>query len=183
MCSFSSCAVTLRLVDGNDGDDGERCASRLPALGTAAGVVVNDVAGDRDFDLIGRAMALERTAGERAGALLEAVVDQRVERRICHVLNPLGRLFPDLLDRFEPSRGPFRSTEASMDDNRPCRFRATRAPSSGRLKLFIVKSFWRAFGFLMLIYYNTLILIYYNILRCVILGFRHVRCCHAKVVS
>lgn len=69
------------LVAGHDGNHGEERAGGLPALGAAAGVVVEDVGGERHFDGGGAALAVQLAAGEVGAALGEAVVDEGVERR------------------------------------------------------------------------------------------------------
>ena len=73
----------LELVDRHDSDHRKQRAVRLPALRAAAGVVVGDIAGDADRDLVGRAFARQRTAVEAAVTWLQPVVDQRVETG-CH---------------------------------------------------------------------------------------------------
>lgn len=71
------------IVARNDTDDGEKGAGGLPALGAATGVVVGDVALQRDNDLVGRAAALESSAGEIGVSLGEAIVDERVNGGHC----------------------------------------------------------------------------------------------------
>lgn len=73
----------FELVDGDDGDDGEERARRLPAFGTAAGVVVGDVGTERHLDFGARAVAVEGSALEIGGAFAETVVYEGVERG-CH---------------------------------------------------------------------------------------------------
>lgn len=67
-------------VAGNNADDGEQRTGGLPALGAAAGVVVSDVAGQLNNDLIGRAFAVEVTTGEVGVTFGDAVVQERVKR-------------------------------------------------------------------------------------------------------
>lgn len=69
----------LDLVAGDDGNDGEESALRLPALGASAGVVVQDLAVEGDLDGVGRALAANLSAGEVVGALCEAVLEAGVE--------------------------------------------------------------------------------------------------------
>src|SRR5262249_52964537 len=59
--------------------DRECRASRLPALGAAAGMVVGDVTLDADLDRLVLAFADEGPAGEIAGAFLHATVDGWME--------------------------------------------------------------------------------------------------------
>lgn len=68
------------LVLGDDGDDGEEGALGLPALGAAAGVVVEDVAGEGHLDGLALAVAAEPAPLEGGAALGEAVVDGGVDR-------------------------------------------------------------------------------------------------------
>lgn len=72
------------VVDGHDGDDGEERAFGLPALRAAAGVVVEDVAGDGYFYFVAGAVALEGSSREVGCAFSDAIVDQGVDRW-CHV--------------------------------------------------------------------------------------------------
>src|SRR5579871_1501877 len=52
----------------HDGDDGEVCALRLPALGAAAGVVMGDVALDANLDGVVGAFADQGPSSEGPGA-------------------------------------------------------------------------------------------------------------------
>src|SRR5690554_338811 len=65
-------------VAGDHGDHGEEGAVRLPALGTAAHVVVGTLGGDRDLDPIAGAVAVQGAAAEALAAGLEAAVHPRV---------------------------------------------------------------------------------------------------------
>src|SRR5262249_992692 len=67
------------VLTGHHRDDRECCASRLPALGAAAGMVVGDVALDADLDRLVLAFADDGPAGENAGAFLYATVDGWME--------------------------------------------------------------------------------------------------------
>ena len=81
-------------VAGNYSDDGEQRSGGLPALRAATGVVVSDIAGQLNHDLVGGAFAVEVTAGEVGVPFGDAVVEERVEggrhvgwngvRRICN---------------------------------------------------------------------------------------------------
>lgn len=67
-------------VTGNNADNGEEGALRLPALRATTGVVVGDIAAQSDLDLVGGAVAVELSTGKAAGAGSDAVVDERVKR-------------------------------------------------------------------------------------------------------
>jgi acetylornithine/succinyldiaminopimelate/putrescine aminotransferase len=67
-------------VFGYYADDGEEGAAGLPAFAAAAGVIVGDVAGEGHFDFVGGAVAVELSACEVGVALLDTVVDRRVDR-------------------------------------------------------------------------------------------------------
>lgn len=82
---FGSVLDDFEVVDWDDSDNGEEGSLGLPALGAAAGVVVGDVAGDLDFDLVGCAVALQRAAIEACAALGQAIVDSGVEIEGRHV--------------------------------------------------------------------------------------------------
>jgi hypothetical protein len=51
----------------------------LPALGTTAGVIVEDISGDLDLSWVGFAEAAQSAAREVCLAFGDAVVDQRME--------------------------------------------------------------------------------------------------------
>lgn len=87
---FGSVLDDFEVVDWDDSDNGEEGSLGLPALGAAAGVVVGDVAGDLDFDLVGCTVALQRAAIEACAALGQAIVDSGVEIEGRHVF---GRLW------------------------------------------------------------------------------------------
>lgn len=62
--------------DGHDADDGKERPGGLPALGTPAGVVVEDVAGDGHFDSLTSAVAFQRSSREVIFAFCKAIVDE-----------------------------------------------------------------------------------------------------------
>jgi len=68
-----------QVVARYDGYDGEERAGGLPAFGTTAGVVVEDVGGEGDLDAVAGAEAVQRAAGEGGGAGGDAVVEEGVE--------------------------------------------------------------------------------------------------------
>src|SRR5678815_1989596 len=68
----------LDLVAPDDGDLRKQRAGGLPALGTAADVVVRRLRGEGYRDRPLRALAFQSSARERSGALLHAAVDGRV---------------------------------------------------------------------------------------------------------
>src|SRR5262249_60533734 len=63
----------------DDGDNGESGALGLPALGTAASVVMGDIALDSDLDRSVLAFAHQGSAGKAARAPFDAVVNRRVD--------------------------------------------------------------------------------------------------------
>ena len=67
--------LDFEFVDWNNSDKGEQRAVRLPALGTAARMVMCDVAGELNFYRAGLAVADERAAAHVLVAWLDAVVD------------------------------------------------------------------------------------------------------------
>lgn len=69
------------VVTGDDTDDGEERTGWFPALGTAAGVVVRDVALYGDLDFVLWAVAVEVSAGEVGVAFGDSVVDEGVNGR------------------------------------------------------------------------------------------------------
>src|SRR5215510_14670011 len=69
----------LEVFARRDGDLREQRASWLPAFGAATDVVMRALAFDRDRDLVGCALALQRTAGEVCGGRLEALIDCRMD--------------------------------------------------------------------------------------------------------
>src|SRR5450631_2679176 len=68
----------FHLVLRYDRDDREQRTLRLPALGTAAGVVVRDLRADRHLDGLIRAFAGQGSPREILRSLLDAVVDRRM---------------------------------------------------------------------------------------------------------
>lgn len=64
-----------KLVDRDDANDGEESACRLPALRAAACMVVEDVAGECNFNLVLGAVAVQLPAREIRVALRYAVVN------------------------------------------------------------------------------------------------------------
>ena len=91
IASFSALAVTLTLPRGNDGNDRECGAFRLPAFAAAAGVVVQGLSVDFDFDLMGRAQALQGATGEAWRFRRDAVIQRRVQFYWAHFLSPTLR--------------------------------------------------------------------------------------------
>lgn len=55
---FALVGSDFDVVDGNDSNDGEESTSWLPALRTAAGMVVEDIALDSDFHFVFGTMAV-----------------------------------------------------------------------------------------------------------------------------
>src|SRR5437588_12523937 len=79
----------LDIVARHHRDHGEGRAVRLPAFGTAAGVVVRDVAGDRDLDRPVLALADQGAAGKAPRALLHAIVNRGVDMNSHWIIPPL----------------------------------------------------------------------------------------------
>jgi hypothetical protein len=69
----------LKLIAGDDSDDGEESTLGLPALGATTGVVVGDLAVEGDLDGVGGALASELATREAGRALGDALVDAGVE--------------------------------------------------------------------------------------------------------
>jgi len=79
----------LEIGDGDNADDREYRAGRLPALGAATGVVMRDITCNGDFDLVGRAMAMQRAAAEAGNAGSDSIIYCWVKSRSSH-LRPSG---------------------------------------------------------------------------------------------
>lgn len=60
---------------GDDANDCEEGPGGFPALGAAAGVVVEDVSFDSDFNFVGGAEAFQDPALEGGGAFCDAIVE------------------------------------------------------------------------------------------------------------
>jgi hypothetical protein len=66
--------------NGNNSDNREESACRLPALRTPTGVIVKDIAGDGDLYFVTQAMAMQLSTGEVIAALCKAIIYQRMKR-------------------------------------------------------------------------------------------------------
>jgi hypothetical protein len=66
-------------VSGYNPNNGEEGTRWLPTFRAATGVVVGNVAIQRDLDLVGGTVAVEFPTGEATGAWRDAIVDERMD--------------------------------------------------------------------------------------------------------
>lgn len=71
--------LDTKVFTRDDADNGEQGTARLPALAAATGVVVGDVALQCDDDLVGWAVAAQRTPRKIRVAPSDAVIDEGVD--------------------------------------------------------------------------------------------------------